>query len=151
MRLHGNFVRFCFGIQAFGLIVSVFSLCLVVILPMRFEQVHLERDVFGSVFAASLIMAVFDATSAIAWWTLRKGKPAGRAWAIAASIMNLPIPVLSHMRFSNVVATMLHVHEDVIGIVIGVAGLIAFWPQSATAQVAEIVPCPRPEAGANRR
>jgi hypothetical protein len=145
VRLLRNFVRFCFGIQALGLIVSVLSLCLVVILPMRFEKVHLDRDVFGSVFAASLIMAIFDATSAIAWWTLRKGKPSGRAWAIAASIMNLPIPVLSHMRFSNVVANMLHVPEDAVGILIGVAGLIAFWPQGATAQIAKTNPARSPK------
>jgi hypothetical protein len=127
------------------LIVSVFSLCLVVILPMRFETAHLDRDVFGSVFAASLIMATFDATSAVAWWTLRRGKPSGRAWAIAASIMNLPIPVLSHLRVSNVVANMLHIPEDVIGIVIGVAGLVAFWPQKAIAQVAKSIPAHVPK------
>jgi hypothetical protein len=145
VRYLRNFVRFCFGIQALGLIGSVLSLCLVVVLPMRFETVHLERDVFGSVFAASLIMAIFDATSAMAWWTLRKGKPSGRAWAIAASIMNLPIPVLSHLRFSNVAANMLHIPEDVIGIVIGVAGLIAFWPQGAKAAVAKSIPARAPK------
>jgi len=145
VRLLRNFVRFCFGIQALGLTVSVFSLCLVIILPMRFETVHLDRDVFGSVFAASLIMAVFDATSAVAWWTLRKGKPSGRAWAITASIMNLPIPVLSHLRVSNVVANMVHVPEDVIGIVIGVAGLVAFWPQNASAQIAKTSPARAPK------
>jgi hypothetical protein len=137
MRLLRNFVRFCFGIQALGFVTSLLSLSVVLIVPQRFQGIHLNHVVFGPMLAASLVMAVFDGASAIAWWTLRTGKPSGRRWAIAASIMNLPIPILSHLRASSVIANVLHVPEMILGTLLAVAGLIAFLPRGAAAQVAK--------------
>ena len=82
-------------------------------------------------------MAIFDGVSGIAWWMLRTGKPSARGWAIAASVMNVPIPILSHLRVSNIIVNFLHVPEWLAATAITVAGLVAFLPQDSTAPVAK--------------
>jgi hypothetical protein len=126
-----NFVRFWFGIQAWGLVISACSLTLVLLVPQKFHSFDINRTVYGPLIGTTLLMAVFDGASAVAWWTLRKGKPSARGWAIAASVLNLPIPAFSHLRASNVAANLLHVPDVLVGSLIAVAGLVAFLPKNA--------------------
>ena len=80
-----NFVRFWFGIQAWGLLISACSLMVVLLVPQKFHSFEVNRTVYGPLIGTTLLMAVFDGASAIAWWALRKGKPSARGWAIANS------------------------------------------------------------------
>jgi len=77
---------------------------------------------------------------AMAWWTLKNGKPSGRGWAIAASIAILvqSLPILLATFFALMHAALSHfiglLIFDGVALAIGVAGLIVFVPRSATAQ-----------------
>jgi hypothetical protein len=136
MRTLRNFVRFWFGLQALGFVVSMLSLGVLMLVPERFQSFGLDRTMIFPLIAAGIVMIIFDGTSGVAWWMLRKGKPSARYWAIAASLLNLPFPVISHLRISNVMAGFAHVPEAWAGTVIGIAGLIAYWSKNSTAQAA---------------
>jgi hypothetical protein len=63
-----------------------------------------------------VLMGTFSLVNGAAWWTLRKGKPTAGGWAIAASVLNLPLFPL--------------------GTAIGIAGLSAFFKPALVAQTA---------------
>ena len=78
-----------------------------------------------------VLMGVFSLVTGVAWWTLRKGKPTAGGWAIAASVLNLPLISL--------------------GTAIGIAGLSAFLKPGLVAQTAiSTSAAPIPGDGTNK-
>jgi len=87
---------------------------------------------------------------AMAWWTIRSGKPSGRGWAIAASIAILVqiLPVIAVTVYALIYAapsqSIGFIIFDSIGSAIGILGLIAFGPRNAVTQApAESASLPR--------
>src|SRR5258707_272681 len=78
-----RFVRSIFGAEA------AFALLAIASLNWRFDA----ETVWGWVVLPIMIalLGTFGLVNGTAWWTLRKGKPTARGWAIAASVLNLPL------------------------------------------------------------
>lgn len=133
MHFLRRFVRLWFGIQTLGFLISALSVCVLLVERHRAQSAAGDPLVLSPTIAATLLLAIFDGTSAIAWWTLRSGRRYARDWAIAASVLNLPFPLLDHLRNSSVMAHFMHFPEALIGSMIGVGGLIAYWPNKAEA------------------
>lgn len=107
-------------------------------------------------FLSKLVMAmplVLGILYGMAWWTIRKEKASGRRWAIAASIAML----VQIIPFSTIIYVMwiyaprnelagfglLNGAMAAIALVIGIAGLVAFWRHDATAQPVSTAKAPR--------
>src|SRR6266849_4077394 len=78
-----RFVRSVFGTEA-----------LLALLAAASWTWRIEPESLGGWLVLPIMFAVFATFSLVngmAWWTLRKGKPTARGWAIAASILNLPL------------------------------------------------------------
>ncbi len=131
MRPLTRFVQFCFGLQAIHLIASVVGLCLALFVVAN-TSTYASRYVTSSeclaVLVAGLVVVLFDLAPAVAWWTLRKRKPAARGWALAAGVANLlvSIPGLSSMSSSGWIESILHIPAGLIHATIGIAALVAF-------------------------
>ena len=82
----------------------------------------------GAIEVVALCALVLDILPAIAWWTLKKGKPSARGWALAASLSNFPLPIpgLGDLRSWSLLARSFHIPVEILGAAIGVAGLVAF-------------------------
>ena len=72
---------------------------------------------------------VLEIVPAIAWWKLRTGKAGARWWAVAASVLCLPLPMPGILRFSlrmahswAVVATSFHLPRQLVELVVGCTG-----------------------------
>lgn len=65
------------------------------------------------------LFTILAAVSGVAWWTVWKGRPSARGWGIAASLINilLPLPIIYLSRT---------VRDIWMVLAIGVAGLVAF-------------------------
>src|SRR4051794_7928397 len=104
-----RFVRFCFGLQALGLVGAVPTTFLLMFVLMRGDTLHwytsehpyTAEDFPGGVVLVGLLALVLEIVPAIAWWKLKKGHPSARPWALAASVASLPIPIpgLDVLRF----------------------------------------------------
>jgi hypothetical protein len=87
---------------------------------------------------AALGALALDLVPAIAWWTLKKGKRSGRAWALAASFIDLiAIPATGHARSFRLFSRALHLPLWGVGAVLGAAGLVAFSRKQAADEVAD--------------
>ncbi len=95
------------------------------------DRLPTDPAMLGAFIGTSLLMVSGDCVSGMAWWTLKGRKPSGRAWAILASLLNLPIPVFSNLRASSITVTFLHLSPELVGTLLGVAGLIAYLPKAA--------------------
>jgi hypothetical protein len=72
----------------------------------------------------AFITLALDVVPAIAWWTLKKGHRHARAWALAASVVNLlPLPSLRRFMY---LAKLTHLSGWFVGALVGAAGLLAF-------------------------
>lgn len=151
-----KFLCGCFAFMApLFLFVSAFTI------PFLFSQtnsLHLPAEADGVLpsvkliaillqFLAIMILVmplVLGVLYGMAWWAIRKGKATGRRWAIAASVAML----VQIIPFSTIIYVMwvyaprsvwasfvlLNGVMSAIALVIGVAGLIAFWRRDAMAQ-----------------
>jgi hypothetical protein len=127
MGLLRKVVQYCFGVQAVGSLLGVSS---IVILLLKHGRDLLEmesRIAFGFLVATNAIFALFGTIPAIAWWTLKSGRKSGRIWALAASLVSLPIPILSAFQPWWILLARFHVPHFLPGTLVGVAGLVAFW------------------------
>lgn len=107
MRHLGRLLRFIFGCEA---------LASVVLTPTIIRELQ-DFGLSGSVFSiALLILTLFTLVTGVAWLSLHKGWSSARAWGIAASLINL-------LLFP-------------IGIVVTIAGLMAFWRRKVMAEIA---------------
>jgi|SRR5579884_274736 len=132
-----KFVRFCFGLEALCLISTVLMF-LVSLLRLRISGFSPIATNFA--LQGTLLLAL-SVPPGIAWWTLRKGIPAGRLWAFAASVCNLPIPLpiagLGMERPWTVVFHLFRIPAVFGGSLLGIAGLLAFARKQDAADVAE--------------
>lgn len=71
------------------------------------------------------LMAFQAFVFAMAWWTVWREKPSGRKWGIAASVLNLALPV-SLSYFEGFVRGLFLLRRLSLLLVIGVIGLFAF-------------------------
>jgi len=85
------------------------------------HQSHASPSV-ASLFFATWFSVIVAAICGVAWWTVWKGKRLARAWAIAASVMNLLILFRSVILSPGQPAWDFHFGALIIGII----GLVAF-------------------------
>jgi Zn-dependent protease len=86
----------------------------------------------------------------MAWWKVKQGKPSGRGWAIAASILmifqGVP-PILIALRYSHQMSGLAlqgFIAIFAILLIIGVPGLVAFLPRNSMAEgIGQTAPLPR--------
>src|ERR1051326_1949555 len=122
----GRFVKGVFGVQALALtlllLLQPYLLWRILHLPAedsdRFRSALLGFAII--VFVVATLTAIFG----MAWWSLRRGDPGGRRWAIAASVLNLPL-------FG-------------VGTMVGIAGLLVFTRKETVAQLTHGVPESQP-------
>jgi hypothetical protein len=114
MQSFRKLIHLWFGLKALGLLVSILSF-LVAISRGQMEVNH------GHLIATLLGALSLDLSAGIAWWTLKKGKPSARSWAIIASTASLvPSSLFLILRPGHVAFTVFS------GGILGLAGLIAF-------------------------
>ncbi len=65
-----------------------------------------------------MVAAVFG----VAWWTVWRGRPSARGWAIVASMINIAVSLWPIVFFSRSVGS-----DFAVLLAIGLAGLAAFW------------------------
>ncbi len=93
-KLH-KFLRSCFGYAAIASSAVAITLVPVFLrapFPHATSRFHAEPIQLLLIAMREMILlmpAVLAVASAMAWWTLRKGGPSARRWAIAASISSL--------------------------------------------------------------
>lgn len=93
-ELH-KFLRSCFGYAAIASSAVAITLVPVFLrapFPHATSRFHAEPIQLLLIAMREMILlmpAVLAVASAMAWWTLRKGDPSARRWAIAASISSL--------------------------------------------------------------
>jgi hypothetical protein len=118
---------------------------------------HLSSDnihgVGGWRLFASLVLLVLSvlimcapipltALYSMAWWTLHQGKPSGRLWALAASIITvlqgIPILALTLRYWDRIHGILSEGFLILIGIhlLVGIPGIIAFAPRNAAGPLA---------------
>ena len=104
-----RWVRYWFGLQPLVAASSMYFICSN---TWKLYQEYGPNDplvVKGMWVALGLVLPLeiaIAAVSARAWFTLRRGRPSARGWAIAASLVSLPVPVF--------------------GTIAGILGLVAF-------------------------
>ena len=133
----GKFARFCFGLQALSLLGGVPLFLLVLIkLAIRMGQRQATIDAFITAVMLAFGGLLLQAVPAIAWWQLKKGTSSARVWALTAGVVNL-IPIPGVARTWDVFAKLFHLRVDVLAVLIGVAGLIAFARRDIVPEVAD--------------
>jgi hypothetical protein len=133
-----KFVRFCFGLQVICLVGDLAALLIPLVFLSR--GATWNPELLQSMLLAALGALVLDLAPAIAWWTLKKGKASGRAWALAASFINLiptPTPAIGHPRSLWIFSRMLHLPLWGVGALVGAAGLVAFSRRQGADEVAD--------------
>src|ERR1700722_2770327 len=121
MRSLRKFIRFWFGLNALLLIAGIFTL---------FVSISKGRMEVGSaqLLVTVVLLVALDVFPAIAWWTLKKGKPSGQIWALISSAFSMTPAFLRYIRSGFDVTPI-----GTLGAVLGVAGLIAFWSKDSAA------------------
>lgn len=128
MQALRRLVRFCLGVEALGLFGSI-SLFFSVLASLRSWAPGDDDASTGSpllILAVPVLVILINAVPAVAWWTLRTAKRSARAWAVAASFVNLLILILGVRMSLLTGATNLLPVYGLCGAV-GVLGLAAFW------------------------
>jgi peptidase M50-like protein len=133
----GKLVRFCFGLEALSLIAGIpIFLIAAVKLSLKLGWRQASPSLFAFAELLALGMLAFQIVPAIAWWMLKKGHRHARAWALAASVVNLiPLPALS--RSWLIFSRPAHLPVGLVSALIGVAGLAAFWRTQVVSGVAD--------------
>ncbi len=122
-----KFLRTWFGIQALILIsLTAFAVFLIARAFQAGMVGELLREHREIIVGAMLSGAAVTGT---AWWKLRKGQASGRAWAMAASVLNLPL-------FGLGTAVGLTGWAALLCTVMGVTGLAAFSRRDSVAKMA---------------
>jgi hypothetical protein len=136
-----KFLRTCYGyltlIFSFAAFFAVPSLIRTFQRHSRHSVLSPDTGLWRAVFpkATELIIAIPIPVALLfgfAWWTLNRGKPSGRIWAIVASVvsivLHLPmlISVLGLLGHGTMPPTLFSVLLPTIMAAIGVAGLVAF-------------------------
>jgi hypothetical protein len=139
MKTLRRILQFLFGLQTLTLVITIAASLW---LPLIFQSSQLEPDAQdGAVqFTATLAIAcIWMLVPAIAWWKLRRGKRDARWWAVAASVLCLPIPasgILVHaLRIAHswtVFASILHIPQQLLELAVGMTGLAVFLPSRAS-------------------
>ncbi len=123
MRPLRRSIRFWFGLKAVGLLAIIIAF-LITIASGRtdFDPRYLIATVLGAL--------ALDVSAAIAWWTLKKGKPRGRTWALIASTAALvPSSLFLIRNPGNYPFTIFG------GGVLGLAGLVAFAARDSAIEI----------------
>jgi hypothetical protein len=136
-------LQFLFGLQGLALAVTIFAVLAYSRIIVRAQSNPELRPKVLETLTMLGISGVLELVAGIAWWRLRKGRPDGRWWAVAASLFCLPLPLpgifgfaLRHSHHWAVLAPALHVPRQLFEAAIGVAGLAAFLPGGAAPKVA---------------
>jgi hypothetical protein len=133
----GKFVRFCFGLEALSLIAGIpIFLIAAVKLSLKLGWRQASPSLFALTELLAFGMLALQIVPAIAWWTLKKGNRHARAWALAASVVNLlPLPAVS--RSWIIFSGLRHSMAGLVSALIGIAGLIAFSRRQGASEAAD--------------
>lgn len=128
MRLFRRSIHLWLGLKALGLMASVIGFLLLV------SKEHIGFN--SARLIATLVGALaLDVSSGIAWYSLRKGKASGRAWALTASACALlPSCAFLAVRPGNYPLAIFG------GGFLGLAGLVAFWAKNSPL---DVIPSPK--------
>ena len=147
-------VRFCFLLQMLSLVADIPTLIAGIFHysnGIGGNERAFRTSMRGALGVLAFFTIVQDALPAIAWWSLRKGRPGARTWAIAASVINfsLAIPGLGALHLSALMFyRAFHFPVGIIGVLIGVAGLVVFSRPKSVETVAKVSrPKPQPLPG----
>lgn len=127
--------RRCFGYTA-----VMFAFVFVAMLPLCRVTVRMppHLDITGPLLVATIILmtvlpAVLTVVNGTAWWMIRKGNPAARHWAIAAStcllLMSVPFYLTGSLMLHYDASRVLLYQDLVAGLILsslGTVGLIVF-------------------------
>ena len=139
-----KFVRFCFGLEALSLIagVPIFLIAAFKLsLKLGWRQATPSFFLFTELLALGAL--ALQLVPALAWWMLKKGNRHARIWALAASVVNL-LPLPGAMRSWSMFSRLVHLPIELVSVLIGVAGLIAFSSRQVVSEVADASK-PKPE------
>ena len=148
MNTLARLMRYLFGLQALaGLIGLVGVVCFPLILMTRDADPDAQAITLRFM-AVHGTAALWDVAPGIAWWKLRKGKPDAAGWAIAASLLCLPLPFTGiledaqlHAHCWVIFATLAHIPHQFLELAVGITGLAVFLRPEAIQLAAE----PKPE------
>ena len=121
MRSLRKFIRFWFGLNALLLIAGLFTL----FVSISKGGIELAS---AQVAVTVLLLVALDLFPAIAWWTLKKGKPSGQIWALISSAFSMTPAFLRFIRSGFDVTPIGN-----LGALLGVVVLIAFWSKDSAA------------------
>jgi hypothetical protein len=145
MKALGRLLRFLFGLQA---LTGLIGLLAVPCIPFILRNRELDPDTSARMtrfIMVLLIAAIWNLVPAVAWWKLRTGKFDARWWAIAASVLCLPLPlpgILADVQQQAhcwiILATLAHIPHQFLELAIGITGLGVFLrPQAIQQSIAE--------------
>lgn len=111
-----------------------------------FASVHFLALIFfgfvlGNLVLATLLILILTVLYGMAWWTIWRAKSSARRWAIAASLATLLegiLPVLfTYVSLPGYGAShnARHLIHGGLEVALGIAGLVAFGPRDAMAQL----------------
>ncbi len=136
-------LQFLFGLQGLALVVTIFAVLAYSRIIVRAQSNPDLRPKIVETLTMLAISGVLELVAGIAWWRLRKGQPDGRWWAVAASLVCLPLPLpgifgwaLRHSHHWAVLAIPLHLPRQLFEAAIGLVGLTAFLQGGAAAKSA---------------
>lgn len=116
-----KFIRLWLGLKALTLLAAT------LFVAMSRGRIQGSR---AHVVVTVFCLLLFDLVPAMAWWTLKKGKASGRAWAIIASTVGLVPSTLLIIRNPGHFPLIV-----ILGLGFGVAGLVAFWAKDSAIEV----------------
>jgi hypothetical protein len=130
-----RFMGAVFGLQALTLLLSIPSF-------FRVSRAihHFEQDGLTQLATLLLAACILNLVPTVAWWKLARGRTDARLWAIAASVLCLPLPFPGIVGRAQsighswiVFARLLHVPHQLLELAVGMAGLAVFLPSAASA------------------
>jgi hypothetical protein len=123
-------MRFLFGLQALALLVVIPAFLW---LPRLIRNV--ERDGIAQFATLVLATCILNLVPAIAWWRLRQRKSDARWWAVAASVLCLPLPTSGILGRALLIghswivfARILHIPHQLLELAVGITGVAVFLP-----------------------
>lgn len=132
MRALRRLLQYIFGLQGLILLATVPGLVAFLYLFLTKDAPAIHQRALRLILGDG-IACLINAVCAITWWKLRRQRPDARRWAIAASILALPIPIPGLPNYQSLLAHashgfafMLHIPPELLDCAIGLAGLIVF-------------------------
>jgi hypothetical protein len=127
MQTIRRWARFGFGVQALVTLAAVFVAFLgIARLRQAAGDDEALQPTYRLMIAAALVLPLLSAIPALAWWTIKKGRPAARRWTIATAALNSLIVVAGIRAWTRMGHLRTWPYYALCGIT-AVLGVIGFW------------------------